>query len=68
MITVTVDFYPDGFGLMRPHSLQKKKFANSHMLIEWCMKNYEKIFSVNDYRTLGQPISRSELLCAISTQ
>ena len=68
MITVIIEFYPDGFGLMKPHSLQKKSFANSQKLIEWCMKNYEKIGMVNYHRTLGQPISRFELLCAISPQ
>ncbi len=65
---VTVKFYPEGFGIMKPNSYQEKSFKTETDFIIWYDKNYAKIGCVNDYRTLGNKVTHMELLAALNGQ
>lgn len=43
-------------------TLQTKSFKDENAAIEWCRRNYKKIFSINDYRTFFQPISHFDVI------
>ena len=64
-VKLTVEFYPEGFGIRKKHSWQTKTFADELSAIEWCRKNYLKIGVINNYRTLGLPISHFDIIDAI---
>ena len=63
-VKINVEFYPNGFGLGKNHQWQKKTFADELSAIEWCRQNYKKIGVINDYRTLGRPVSHFEIMDA----
>lgn len=65
MIKINVNFYPDGFGILKPNSWQEKSFADEMKVIEWCRKNASKIGCINDYRTFGEKVSHFEIMDAI---
>ena len=62
---VTVDYYPEGFGLMKPSSYQEKSFKTETDFIIWYDKHYEKIGSVNNMRTSGLKATHFQLLAAL---
>ena len=44
---------------------QEKSFKDETACIEWCRKNYKKIWCINDYRTQSQPISHFDIMDAL---
>ena len=40
---------------------QDKTFKDEMSAMEWCRRNFAKIWKINDYRTLGQAVSHFEL-------
>lgn len=64
-VKITVNFYPEGFGIMKPNSFQEKTFQDETSCMEWCRKNYAKIGMINDYRTFGCAISHFDIMDAI---
>lgn len=64
-IKITVNFYPEQFGIMKPNSWQEKTFKDEASCMEWCRRNSKKIGCINDYRTFGQPISHFDIMNAI---
>lgn len=44
---------------------QKKTFKTESDAIFWCQRNYQKIWTINDYRTFGQEIVGTDVLLAI---
>ena len=65
-LKIKVNYYPNGFGLMHPSEWQEKTFKDVTSCMEWCRRNYSKIGAINEYRTLGQPISHFEIMDAIN--
>ena len=45
---------------------QEKVFENERSCLAWCQKNYAKIFSINNYRTFGEPIAHYDFIYAIN--
>ncbi len=44
---------------------QEKTFNDIDSCMMWCRKNYKKIHAINDYRTMGAPISHYMVMDAI---
>ena len=64
-IKLTVWFFPNGFGVMKPNSYQEKTFKNFESLVTWCRNNYQKIGALNDWRTFGQSINHFDIMAAL---
>lgn len=47
------------------NSWQEKSFADETKLIEWCRRNADKIFCINDYRTFGAKLSPFAIMDAV---
>ena len=65
-IKVTIWYFPEGFGIMKPNSYQEKTFPDFDRLMIWVKKNYANIGAINDYRTFGQPIPHFEVMAALN--
>lgn len=68
-VKVTVVFYKSEdrlgpFGLLKDP--EEKSFKSVDDCIAWCRRNAKKIFSINDKRTFGQPVSHFDILDAIN--
>lgn len=64
-LKIKVDYYPNGFGLMRSSEQQTKTFKDEMSCIEWCRRNHSKIGVINEYRTFGEPLTHFEIMDAI---
>lgn len=47
------------------NDVQKKSFKDEKAAMEWCRRNYKKIFRINDRLTLFEPISHFDIIDAI---
>jgi hypothetical protein len=54
------------YGKLFDSEWQDKTFSTEMDAVEWCRRNYEKIFCINDYRTSGQLLPHFEILDAIN--
>ena len=61
MIKIKVNFGTNIFNA----TWQDKTFKTEMDAVEWCRRNYAKIWIINDYQTLGQPIPHFEIMDAI---
>lgn len=61
MIKVKIQF-GEGFNT----EWQDKSFKDEMSCIEWCRRNYAKIFCINDYRTFYEPIPHFAIMDAIN--
>ena len=70
-IKVDILYYPNGFDITKifePGSWQEKSFKDEMAAIEWIRKHSQNIMEINDYPTLGQPVSHFEIMDAIRSR
>ena len=44
---------------------QNKTFKDNMSAVEWCRRNFAKIWQINEYRTFGTTLSHFEIMDAI---